>query len=60
LEAILVIGGPGRDPDMTTRSYVAANRLEGVSRVSRRNQLTVLVGALAFFVVVLIVVLAVL
>jgi hypothetical protein len=56
-EAILMIGGGPygfRPRDETTRAYLAGRRLAGEPRLTRRKQLIVLSGTLAFFVVILI------
>jgi hypothetical protein len=46
--------GPLAPRDLQTRAYLAGRRLKGEPRLTRKQQLRVLSGALAFFVILLI------
>jgi hypothetical protein len=57
MEAVSMFGngqGPLTTHDLQTRAYLAGRRLQGASRLTRKQQLRALSGALAFFVILLI------
>jgi hypothetical protein len=51
-----MIGGPSplMPRDDRTRAYLAGRRLKGETRLTQRQQLTALFGAVGFFVAVLV------
>jgi hypothetical protein len=51
--------GPLTPHDLHTRAYLAGRRRQGMSRLTRKQQLRALFGALAFFVALLILLFAV-
>lgn len=55
-----MIGGPSpfNPRDDKIRAYLAGRRLKGETRLTQRQQLTALFGALGFFVVILVLIFA--
>jgi hypothetical protein len=50
--------GPLTPRDLQTRAYLAGRRRQGASHLTRKQQLRALYGALAFFVILLILIFA--